>query len=66
VVELAELLRVSEYTIRQWAARGLIPKVQPADRGKILFDVAAVREALRTSTAGRTAEYAGTPAGAGV
>jgi hypothetical protein len=45
--ELASKLRLSVYRVRQLAKAGRIPSLQAVPRGKRLFDVAEVMEALR-------------------
>lgn len=52
--ELAERMRVTAATVHAWHRRGWIPCLR-AGRRPVLFDIAAVEEALRA----RAAEWGG-------
>jgi excisionase family DNA binding protein len=60
--ELAEVLAVSEDTIRSWVRDGRIPALRACRRGMLRFDLDEVLAALRR--AGRAPEAAVAPTGA--
>lgn len=48
--ELSERLRVSRWTLYEWAHRGIIPSIRPGGAsGKLLFNIDDVMNALKTN-----------------
>jgi excisionase family DNA binding protein len=49
--EVAQALGCTPQTIRDWAAKGLLPSVRMGPKGRLRFDEASVAEAIKARQA---------------
>jgi DNA-binding transcriptional MerR regulator len=59
--ELTAAIGASPATIREWVRRGLVPAARAGDKGRLRFDLAAVRKAIEAK-GGRPAGQPGNAA----